>query len=225
MNQLSRNYAPVSDKSGKNGRSNEQWLSALRMSREVDAAAQQTAIADLSRYMFVVAYNALMKKRSQYSKLSTMDSSTIKALAQDFAQDVMVKLARREFELLDQFAGRGNFTSWVAMIVSNEIASEFRKVRWQRVQPLTEMHKEAIAGDNGTSPESVAANNSLREAIEDAILTLSPKLRTALIRCVLNEEKATDVATDLGVTTNAVYSAIHRAKRALQVELADYQLP
>lgn len=222
MSQLFTERTTTSGYCDKGKRSNEQWLSELRC--VAGQESQQRAIQALSRYMYVVAHNALLKRRARYSKLVEMDQEALQALAEDFAQEVMVKLARNEFALLDQFDGRGNFTSWVAMIVSNEVASELRKVRWQRVKQLTIVHEATLADDNGPSPEALAVHSCLSDALTCAIATLAPNLRTALIRCVLNEEKAAVVAEDLGVTANAVYSLVHRAKRALQAELVDYQL-
>lgn len=204
-------------------RTNQQWLSELK--GRSATVYQRSALDDLAQYLHVVAHNALQKRRRQFLRLRVMDDESLAELTRDFVQEVMIKLTSRNFQLLDSYEGRGKFTSWAAQIINNEIASEFRKVSWNRVRPISNYSDNQLADSNVPSPEAVVVNNCMYETLNSIIAELPAKLRVPLVRCILQEERAATVAADMGITANAVYSLVHRAKKTLheQLDTAGYK--
>lgn len=199
-------------------RSNQQWVDEITGVR--GSETQSRAIDDLSRYLHVVAFNALLSRQIHFSRLRAMAPSDVSELARDFVQDTLMKLTTDNFVRLNQFRGTGKFTSWAAQIIHNEIISELRKVDWDRMDPLTTEGAGTPHNHKELSPEILVLQRYQTDQLYRMIELLPPKLRNAIIRCTLQEEKAAAVAADLGISTTAVYMLVYRAKRQLQQMMA-----
>ena len=75
-------------------RDNQEWVQQLRG----DRGGQQQAAAhrDLSSYLYVVAYNYLRLRQADLRALDAFPAEDLAALAQDFVQETLEKLARRD---------------------------------------------------------------------------------------------------------------------------------
>ena len=115
-------------------RNNQAWVEELR--GDCGSERQSDAHRELANYLYVVAYNYLRLRQADLRALADFAPEEVAALAQDFVQETLEKLARNEFALLASFSGAGKFTSWAAQIVRNQAAMELRKSYWTRRTPL-----------------------------------------------------------------------------------------
>jgi RNA polymerase sigma factor (sigma-70 family) len=187
-----------------NSRRNDQgWLADLRGQR--GAEAQYDAYVDLSKYLRVVAYNYLLMRCGDIPLLATFDPDDLVALAEEFVQDTLEKLAANGHALLDGYQGSGHFTSWVAIIVRRVVSKELKRALW------TQRHRTEESDFLVANSASIAIE--VRTSLEKCLDKLSERQRQALLRCIVEEEAAKDVAADLKTNVNAVYLLVLKAKR------------
>lgn len=207
-------------------RNNLDWVRELR--GEDGDQAQQAAHHDLARYLYVVAYNYLRLRQADLHRLTDFAAEELAALAEDFVQETLEKLARDRFALLGRYSADGNFTSWAAQIVRNQAAMELRKSYWTRRDSLPQPD----AGDNSSAaselateladttaeadPVRQAQQGEVRALVQRCIARLSERYRLAVLNCLGDNVAAEVVARALGTTPNAVYLIIQRAKRQLR---------
>lgn len=207
-------------------RTNQAWVDELRGARGGDA--QRQAHEDLARYLYVVAFNYLRLRQADLYRLADLAAEEMAALAQDFVQETLEKLARDDFALLGRYSAVGNFTSWAAQIVRNQAAMELRKSYWTRRAPLPQ----ASANDDGSaapaltveladpSPEIDPARRAQQQQVHDlmqrCLARLSERYRLAVLNCLGDDVPADVVARALETTPNAVYLIIQRAKRQMR---------
>jgi RNA polymerase sigma factor (sigma-70 family) len=195
-------------------RNGQDWVSELKGLR--GGSAQQQAHADLGSYLYVVAYNYLDRRRRNLAVLSEFDNDELAELAHDFVQETLEKLAKNEYEVLSQYTGAGRFTSWVAQIITNQIASELRRPYWRRRGVMSDDLFLQQVDQDSPAPDRSALIAEVREVLERCLARLSDRYRIAFVRCIADDERADAVAQDLGITANAVYLLVYRAKRRLR---------
>lgn len=207
-------------------RSNYDWVQELCGDRGDDA--QRLAHQDLARYLYVVAYNYLRLRQADLYRLADFAAEELAALAEDFVQETLEKLARDDFALLGRYSAGGNFTSWAAQIVRNQAAMELRKSYWTRRGPLPHA---GDSDDNGADaglaaeladlsydvdPARRAQQQQVRDLVQRCVDHLTERYRVAVLNCLGDDVAADVVARALDTTANAVYLIIQRAKRQLR---------
>ena len=207
-------------------RENQDWVQELRGDRGL--TIQASAHNDLANYLYVVAYNYLRLRQADLRALADFAAEELASLAQDFVQETLEKLARRDFALLATYSGAGKFTSWTAQIVRNQAAQELRKSYWTRRNPLPPAddsdatQEEAVLtrqlDDTSaeTDPARSAQQGQATEALQRCLAGLSERYRLAVLNCLGDDVPADSVAHALDTTANAVYLIIQRAKRQLR---------
>ena len=150
------------------------------------------------------------------------------ALAQDFVQETLEKLARNDFALLTRYSAVGNFTSWAAQIVRNQAAMELRKSYWTRRAALPqadgadgEATSPALAWEladpaSEADPARQAQQGQVHDLMQRCLGKLSERYRVAVLNYLGDDVAADVVAKVLETTPNAVYLIIQRAKRQLR---------
>ena len=101
-------------------RTNEEWLDDLQSEGE----RRRLALEDLRERLRRGLYFYLSRDRSDLSDRSPDD---INQMAEDFAQDALLKV----LDNLDTFRGESRFTTWAAKIAVRVALSELRRVRWR----------------------------------------------------------------------------------------------
>ncbi len=207
-------------------RSNTDWVQDLR--GEGGEHAQRSAHQDLVRYLYVVAYNYLRLRQADLYRLADFAAEELAALAQDFVQETMEKLARDDFALLGRYSAVGNFTSWAAQIVRNQAAMELRKSYWTRRGPLpqagdgenngaeSELAAELADPADEVDPDRQVQQQAVRDLVQRCIDRLPERYQVAVLNCLGDDVSADVVARALDTTANAVYLIIQRAKRQLR---------
>ena len=204
-------------------RSNEEWLEELRGIR--GSAQQGQAFKDLSAYMYRVAHNYLLYRQGQANPriLASFASEELVTLAQDFVQETLQKLVKNDFALLDKFAGKSAFTTWVAQVVKNEARQELRKSHWERwalrLQEGSEQDDkwsptfELIIPSEEVGPEEAAMLQQVREALWGCLEGLKENQRMALVGLIVEGFSGEELARMLNrPSRNAVFLLVRRAK-------------
>jgi len=202
-------------------RSNTDWIRGLSGAEGADA--QRLAHEDLANYLYVVAYNYLRLRQDSLSSLTAFAPEELAALAQDFVQETLEKLARNHFALLGQFRRDGRFTSWAAQIIRNQAAMELRRPYWTRrlELPQDQENGDRLAAPQAhaapkTDPEQAAQRAQVTSIVEACLDHLPARCRLAIVGCIAEESRADSVAQTLNTTANAVYLLIARGKRQLR---------
>lgn len=206
-------------------RTNVDWIRELR--GDLGGDAQRQAHHDLANYLHVVAYNYLRLREADLPALASFAPEESAALAQDFVQDTLEKLARDAFALLNRFRGDGRFTSWAAQIVRNQAAMELRRSYWTRRADLPEERNETEAAVNAPasaarvapladSPEHAATRGQVAAILQACLERLPERNRLAIVQCIADDARAELVAQSLHTSANAVYLLITRGKRQLR---------
>lgn len=204
-------------------RSNLDWMQALCGERGDDA--QRAAHQDLARYLYVVAYNYLRLRQTDLYRLAEFAAEEMAALAEDFVQETLEKLARDQFALLSRYNATGSFTSWAAQIVRNQAAMELRKSYWTRRSSMpqagdndaeAELTLELADPSGAADPVRHAQQQQVCDLVQRCLAGLSERYRVAVLNCLGDDVGADVVARALDTTANAVYLIIQRAKRQLR---------
>ena len=202
------------DNSQRPGRSNEDWLRALRgaqrLTREPgggpeDQAETHAALAELSRFLRGGLVRSLGTRR--------IDDATL----DDFTQDAIVRVV----EKLDTFRGESKFTTWAMAIAIRTALNELRRARWKDVGL-----EDALAGAEPPSRETTTVEDEVDRASILAVMErviereLTDKQRRVL-RAELDGIPQVVIAEQLGTNRNALYKLVHDARQRLKRGLAD----
>jgi RNA polymerase sigma-70 factor, ECF subfamily len=143
--------------------------------------------------------------------------------AEDCVQDAVLKAFRH----LDQFRGESKFGSWLIRIVINEARMRLRKLRPRMYESLDEPPKEedrnyvpVSLGDWREIPSEALERKEIRDAIEEAVGTLSNIYRDVF---VLRDVEGHDIASTaqiLGISEESVKTRLLRARLRLRDLLA-----
>ena len=195
-------------------RTDQQWLDELADAQHV--ARQQQAHRDLASYLYTIAYNYLCRRQFTLPVLAVFAADELAAMAQDFVQEVLIKLSNDDFALLKSYRGDGKFTSWCARMVCNVAAGELRRPYWTRRRE----EDEEFAAPTRESPVQVAEAALLRAALDRCIERLPERQRLAFQASVIEEQAATEIAERLATKEDAVYQLVYRARASLRHCLA-----
>lgn len=192
-------------------RTNQQWIDEL--CGRCGPHMQARAIEELARYLRVVVYNDLMVRQSHIARLSQLDNEEISQFAHDFAQQFMEKLVANNYAILQKYHAKGQFTAWASQVTLNLVRSEFRRSRWSvDVNITNQIESSQIA----FLPEISVLNGQIYETLHRSMEELPTQMREVFVRLVLQDEKASVIAEEMGVTANTIYLIVHRAKKKIR---------
>jgi RNA polymerase sigma-70 factor (ECF subfamily) len=127
------------------------------------------------------------------------------ALAEDLTQETFIRIYRK----LHTFQFRSKFTTWVFNVARNAGTDELRSRR-----------RRARLVDAVATPPPPAKDLSLRVEIEEAVATLTPTLREALLLVELFGFTYRETAEALGVPEGTAKRRVFDARKHLARELA-----
>jgi RNA polymerase sigma-70 factor (ECF subfamily) len=145
------------------------------------------------------------------------------------AEEVVQEAFLRGYNKLSQFAGNANFGTWVYRIGAN-YAIDLLRQRKSEDSRREHSGKETEDGmgvdplgqvqDERPSPERLAGSGELAERMKEALDTLSPAERTAIVMrhwegCAI-EEIAAVLKSNANATKNTVFRAVAKLRRALE---------
>ena len=185
------------------GRTNEQWISALC------GTGRDEAIRDLRVLLMRGLRNALSRRRGVSD-----------AAIEDFVQEALIKI----LDNLDSFRGESRFTTWSQKIAVRVAFTELRRKEWRNVslQDITERYETGRVEprefkDSRSNPELTASRRIMFEAVERLIQEeLTQRQRDALVAVMLNGMPLEEAARRMDTNRNALYKLLHDARKKLK---------
>ena len=138
------------------------------------------------------------------------------ALAGDITQQVFLKL----FTRISQFRHQSEFTTWLYRLTTNTCIDEQRKRR--RFSPLPDTLVAPGAHSSGAGVPAAEARFmrlEVADSVRDAISTLRPKLRIAILLKYFEELSYEEIAEVLNCSKGTVASRLNRGHRQLAQRL------
>lgn len=136
--------------------------------------------------------------------------------AEDLTQDIFLKV----FRSLGTFDRRANFQTWLVSVSRNLCIDHYRSVRLERTltDPGTDPGSlSTVAPD--PSPVARLEAEDRSTLLRQALATLAPTLRTAVMLRDLQELSYQEIAERLGVPEGTVKSRINRGRTELALEV------
>jgi RNA polymerase sigma-70 factor (ECF subfamily) len=199
-------------------RTNEEWLVDLR----AEGAVYAQALEDLRERLRRGLYFYLSRDRSDLSDRSPDD---INQMAEDFAQDALLKV----LDNLHTFRGESLFTTWAAKIAVRVALSELRRVRWKdySLETVTadgefmpRLTDTPVAPASAPNPEEATERENVLALIDKAISeVLTERQRNALIAATIDGLPLPEVARLMDTNPNALYKLLHDARLKLRRHL------
>jgi RNA polymerase sigma-70 factor (ECF subfamily) len=140
----------------------------------------------------------------------------------DVTQEVFLKV----FRSVGNFRGQSSLKTWIYRIAVNEAYNHrrwFSRHRRQEVELETDDEKgcyQDTLADQGISPFDQLLDHETRVLIEEALLHLNPKFRTAVVLRDIEELSYEEIAEVLRVSLGTVKSRIVRGRESLRQRLA-----
>jgi RNA polymerase sigma-70 factor, ECF subfamily len=137
--------------------------------------------------------------------------------AEDAAQEAML----RAYRFFHGFHG-GDVRAWLLQIVRNSCYTWLEKNR--HVKDMTEFDEE-VHGPPSPTPEALAITGDNRERLIHALESLPPRFREVIVLRELEGCSYKEIATLTSIPIGTVMSSLSRARRQLQLALADTARP
>jgi RNA polymerase sigma-70 factor, ECF subfamily len=172
-----------------------------------DSLIEQCLSGDQAAWELVVRQNWRKVFNVAYKFVGKHDE------AEDLTQDIFLKI----FKALGTFDRRANFQTWIISISRNLCIDHYRSVRKERqtiAQDVDTKDLQPASADRG--PHAIAEHQDLRAMLRQALETLPPALRTAVVLRDLQELSYQEIADRLGLPEGTVKSRINRGR----IELA-----
>jgi RNA polymerase sigma-70 factor (ECF subfamily) len=137
--------------------------------------------------------------------------------AEDAAQEAMLRACR----FFDDFHG-GDVRAWLLQIVRNTCYTWLDKNR--RAKDMTEFDED-VHGRRSPTPEMLAIAADNRERLTHALESLSPRFREVIVLRELEGCSYKEISTITSIPIGTVMSSLSRARRQLQLVLAETARP
>ncbi len=144
--------------------------------------------------------------------------------AHDIAQQVFVRVWRSA----SRYEPSAKFTTWLFTITRNLVFNEVRRRGRKRevsIEAEQEEHHYETAAPSRTNPDTVAQQEELERAIDQAIASLPEKQRLAVSLRRYEDMPYEEICVVLDMSLSAVKSLIFRARNILKEKLAGYLDP
>lgn len=141
------------------------------------------------------------------------------------AEDVLQEALLKVYCNLHRFKGNSQFYTWLVRITINEALMKLRKRGAHRqvsLQEVVESERGPVRReleDSSNDPEKYYAERELRETLEHALESLSPRLCAAFVLRNVEERSMRETAMILGLSASAVKSRVVRARARLRKRL------
>lgn len=201
-------------------RSNQAWLEDLA----AEGARQDAALSELRAQLRRGLYAFL---RDQRSDMTERDTEDLGQLAEDFAQEAMLKI----LDSLATFRGESRFTTWAMKIAVRTAISGLRRATYKDLS-LNELEERGAAlrlsPDDfvrpaaAPDPQLQAERNEVLTALGEAVQEeLTDRQRTAFLATEVGGAPVETVAKLMGSNRNALYKLVHDARRRLRDALIE----
>jgi RNA polymerase sigma-70 factor, ECF subfamily len=185
-----------------------------------DAAAVERTLAGERE-----AYRVLVERHSAYVYRVAYRMTGNSHDAEEVVQEAFL----RAYQKLQQFAGNANFGTWVYRIAANYAIDRLRQkknedarreVASRAAEDESEIDPLEKLKDTAPSPERLAGSAQLARKMKEALDTLTPAERTAIVMrhwdgCGI-EEIAEVLKSNSSAAKNTVFRAVQKLRQALK---------
>jgi RNA polymerase sigma factor (sigma-70 family) len=133
--------------------------------------------------------------------------------AEDLTQEVFVRV----FRSLSSYTP-GTFEGWLHRITTNLFLDLVRRRQRIRFEGLAEDAHERLPGRE-PSPQQLLDDRNLDGDVQEALDSLPPEFRAAVVLCDIEGLSYEEIAATLGIKLGTVRSRIHRGRAALRAAL------
>ena len=169
------------------------------------------------------AFEELVRPYERMVYLTAISILRNQADAEEVAQDAVLKA----FSKLSTFRGECKFSTWLVQITYNEARMRLRKDRRHLYESLDELRKDPEGdywprdfADWRPIPSESLEEDETRQALQDAINSLSSTYREIVVLRDVQNLSIKDAATILGLSEATVKTRLHRARLLLRDALA-----
>ena len=145
------------------------------------------------------------------------------------ANDLVQETYLKAFAAFDQFQQGTNIKAWLHRILENTYINQYRKQQNQPYySPLEELEDwqlgdaESRTATSSRSAEAEAIDHLPASAIKDALQALPEDFRAAVYLVDVEGYSYQEVADIMETPTGTVMSRLHRGRKLLREQLADY---
>jgi RNA polymerase sigma-70 factor (ECF subfamily) len=133
--------------------------------------------------------------------------------AQDLVQEVLLRVRRG----LATFTP-GSLEGWLSRITTNAFLDEVRRRRRRPLEVVPDLPEPLVGVDD--DPDAALAAQRLPDDIQDALRSLPPDFRAAIVLCDVVGMDYAEIASTLDIPPGTVRSRIHRGRALLRKELS-----
>jgi RNA polymerase sigma-70 factor (ECF subfamily) len=133
--------------------------------------------------------------------------------AQDLVQEVLLRVRRG----LATFTP-GSLEGWLSRITTNAFLDEVRRRRRRPLEVVPDLPEPLVGVDD--DPDAALAARRLPDDIQDALRSLPPDFRAAIVLCDVVGMDYAEIASTLDIPPGTVRSRIHRGRALLRKELS-----
>jgi RNA polymerase sigma factor (sigma-70 family) len=134
--------------------------------------------------------------------------------AEDLTQDVFVRV----FRSLDTYTP-GTFAGWLHRVTTNLFLDGARRRQRIRFDALSDERAERLHSAMA-APHEAYADRTFEADVEQALTSLPPDFRAAVVLCDIEGLSYEEIADILGAKLGTVRSRIHRGRAMLRTSLA-----
>jgi len=138
-----------------------------------------------------------------------------RADAEDLTQEVFVRV----FRSLHSYSP-GTFAGWLHRITTNLFLDGQRRKKRIRFDALGPAVERIAATTDASSPERRYEHDNLDRDIQEALDSLKPQYRAAVVLCDIEGLSYEEIGEVLGISMGTVRSRIHRGRAQLRTTLA-----
>ena len=162
--------------------------------------------------------------------MSSRPTAEVRQMAQDFAQDALLKV----LDNLSTFRGESRFLTWATKIATRVAISELRRARWRNVSLdlltadgdlMPGILELSVTPDASPDPERSAERQEVLRILDDALENvLTERQRIAISAYMIEGMNVEEIARRLGSNRNAIYKVVHDARVKLKRYLEEQGL-
>ena len=145
------------------------------------------------------------------------------------ANDLVQETYLKAFAAFDQFQQGTNIKAWLHRILENTYINQYRKLQNQPYySPLEELEDwqlgdaESRTATTSRSAEAEAIDHLPASAVKDALQSIPEDFRVAVYLVDVEGYSYQEVAEIMDTPTGTVMSRLHRGRKLLREQLADY---
>lgn len=196
-------------------------VNRLASNLRIDSAAEQALVEQCRRQDFEAFGRIVDAYQSRVlGFVRRMCKNSEEAL--DITQEVFI----RAYQSFARFDGRCSLRSWLFKIAYNLCIDRTRRSdrapAETRIEQATEDGENLDIADGRWNPESIALDEELYGVVEEAIASMSDKLRTVLLLHDKEDLGYEEIALAVGIPVGTVKSRLFLARAHLQAHIRRY---